>query len=198
MSIKVCVEDMVSTVEGTDMRRAWFPRIVAEAFLEATKDGAIKRAPDPVTTIDGDLTWFNNSDMDQHVTVQVLRGPRTILAQSPSTVVLHDAWTWAVSQNPTADYPSVHQDTFGGRVQIDRTSVSGADLQYGRFFYDTDSSAEWVTIGVVPAHEVLHFRYLAAVQTPGIWTTPTEFTPRWEANARWTRLIAFAGPVGSS
>jgi hypothetical protein len=198
MSVKVCAESMLSTVEGTDMRRSWFPRIAAEVFLEATKDGAIKRAPDPVTTIDGDLTWFNNSDMEQAITVQVLRGPRSILAQSPSTVVLHDAWTWAVGVSPTADYPSVHQDTFGGGAQIDPSSVASADLQYGRFFYDTDTSSEWVTIGIVPPRQVLHFRYLAAVQTPGIWTAPSEFTPRWEAQARWTRLIAFAGPVGSS
>jgi hypothetical protein len=198
MSIKVCGSQMVSTVDGTDMARAWFPRITAEAFLESTKDGEISRAPDSVTMIDGDLTWYNNSDMDQFAVVQVLRAPRTVVAQNPSTVVIHDAWTHQVAVSPQADFPSIMQDAFGGRVQIDRQEVAAADLQYGRFFYDGDSTECWVTVGLVPAQQMLHFRYLAAVQTPGTWTSPSEFEPRWEAYARWTRLLCYAGPVGSA
>jgi hypothetical protein len=199
MSIKVCTSEyLISTVDGMDMRRDWFPRIVAEAFLESTKDGPIKRSPDPVTMIDGDLTWFNNSPDPQHITVQVMRAPRSIVAQSPSTVVIHDAWTFAVGKSPSADYPSVIQDSFGGRVQIDRPEAAPADLKYGRFFSSCDGPQSWVTLGVVESMESLHFRYLAACQTPGTWTTPSEFEPRWEAEAHWARLLAFATPVGSA
>lgn len=196
--IKVCVSDyMLATPGGVGMRRNWFPRIVSERFLTSSKDGEIKRCPDPVTMIEGDLTWFNNSPDDQEVVVQVLRAPRTVVAQSPTTVVIHDAWSHAVGVDPTADYPSVMQDTMGGRMQVDRPETVAEDLKYCRFFLDEDSSQEWVPIGVVPSMQLLHFRYLAAVQTPGVWTTPTEFEPSWEAHARWARLLAFATPVGS-
>src|SRR5512139_3347236 len=182
---------MLSTVDGLDLRAGWFPQIVAERFLESTKDGEIKRAPDPVTMIDGDLTWFNDTDSAYRLVVQVLRAPRSIVAQNPSTVVIHDAWTWAVGFDPVADYPSVVQDACGGRVQVDRGSVASADLQFGRFFLDSDNSQCWVDVGTVAAGESLHFRYLAAVQTPGVWTTPSEFDGMWEASARWTRLLAY-------
>lgn len=199
MSVKICTSEyMLSTVTGLGMARHWFPRIVAEAFLESTRDGEIKRSPDPVTMIDGDLSWFNNNPDPQMVFVQVLRAPRSVVIQSPGTVVIHDAWSWAVGESPTADFPSVIQDTFGGKLQYDRPSAASADLRYCRQFYDADSSSAWVTIGRMEAMESLHFRYLAAVQTPGLWTTPSEFDPRWEAQARWARLLAFAVPVGSS
>lgn len=197
MSVKICTsEGMLSTVSGLGMARSWFPRIVAEAFLESTKDGEIKRAPDPVTMIDGDVSWTNSSVDPQRVFVQVLRAPRSVVVQSPSTVVIHDAWSWSVGKSPTADYPSVIQDTFGGKLQYDRPAAAAADLKYCRQFYDGDSSQAWVTIGQVDPQESLHFRYLAAVQTPGVWTTPSEFDARWEANARWARLLVFAGQLG--
>jgi hypothetical protein len=196
--IKPCVESYMLAEPGAmGMRRNWFPRIVSERFLTSTRDGEIKRSPDPVTAIEGDLTWFNNSPDDQDVFVQVLRAPRTVVAQNPNTVIIHDAWSWAVGVDPTADYPSVMQDTMGGKLQIDRPETAPADIRYGRFFFDFDACQAWVAIGVVPSMQLLHFRYIAAFQTPGVWTAPSEYEPRWEANARWARLLAFATPVGS-
>lgn len=198
MSLKICsFENMISDAGGTDLARAWFPRIVAESFLGSTKDGSIKRSPDPVTMIDGDLTWFNSSDAAQHITVQVIRAPRSVVVQNPSTVLIHDAWSFQVGRSPAADFPSVIQDTFGGRMQIDRPEVTADTILYGRVFYDADATQTFVDVGEVQPKDSLHFRYLAAVQTPGVWTTPTEFDPRWEASARWARLLAFATPVGS-
>lgn len=199
MTLKPCTSEyMLSTVDGMGLSRNWFPRVVAEAFLESTKDGEIKRCPDPVTMIDGDLSWTNNSADAVMAFVQVLRAPRSIVAQSPSTVVIHDAWSFATGASPSADYPSVVQDTFGGKLQFDRPSASAKDLIYARQFYDGDCTQVWVTIGEVAPQESLHFRYLAAVQTPGCWTSPSEFDARWEAAARWARLFVFTTPVGSA
>lgn len=198
MSVKICTaEYMISDGNGVGLRRNWFPRVVAEAFLESTKDGEIKRAPDPVTMIDGDLTWFNNSPDAQWVGVQVHRAPRSIVTTNPIEVVLHDAWSFAVGVNPTADFPSVIQDTVGGKFQVDRDSVAADQLQFARFFLESDDCQTWVTVGQVPSMQSLHFRYLCAVQTPGTWTQATEFEPRYEASAYWTRLLAIATPVGS-
>lgn len=198
MSIKVCTaEYLLSTVEGMDLRRTWFPRVVAERFLESTKDGEIARCPDPVTMIDGDLSYYNASADAQWLTLQVMRAPRSIVAQNPSTVIIHDAWSWAVGVNPHADRPSVMQDSFGGRVQIDRPEVQPEKLRFGRFFADGDSTNAYVTIGEITPGRSLHFHYQASVQTPGTWTAPTEFEPRWEAYARWARLVAIASPVGA-
>ncbi|ABD58151.1 hypothetical protein PBI_COOPER_34 [Mycobacterium phage Cooper] len=197
-SLKICTaEYMISDVRGIGVRQTWLPHVVAEQFLESTKDGEIKLAPDPVTMIDGDLTWFNNSPDPVKVMVMVHRAPRSIVAQNPATVVIHDAWSHQVGKSPSADYPSVIQDTFGGRLQVDRASVAKDLLQFGRYFLDGDDSQTYVNLGVVPAKQSFHFRYLAAVQTPGVWTQPSEFEPRWEAYARWTRLVAIGSPVGA-
>lgn len=186
---------MLGTVDGLGMSRQWYPNIVAQAFLESTKDGKIDRAPDPVTMIEGDLTYFNNGRAAQNITVQVLRAPRSVVVQSPNTVVIHDAVSFAKGKSPSADFPSVIQNTMGGRMQVDRPATTAADLQYARLFFDTDSCQSWVNVGQIDPGKSLHFRYLAAVQTPGVWTTASEFEPRWEAQARWTRLLAFAVPV---
>lgn len=199
MGLKPCsAEHMLATVDGFGPRRSWFPRIVAEAFLESTKDGEIARAPDAVTMIDGDLAWSNDTGDDQAITVQIIRSARAIVAQSPVTVLIHDAWTKRVGKSPVADYPSISQDCCGGRVQVDRPEVAAADLKFGRFYADIDASQVWVPVGVVPQGQAMHFRYRAAVQTPGTWTAPSEFEPRWEAHARYARLLAFATPVGSA
>jgi hypothetical protein len=200
-SLKLCTSEyMLSNVNGISVAKAWLPRVLTEQFLESTKDGEIKLAPDPVTMIDGDLTWFNNGYGDQIVFVLVHRAPRTIIAQSPSTVVIHDAWSSRVGKTPSADFPSAIADTFGGRLQIDRPEASANDLQFARYFLDCDDSQVWVPIGLVPDGDSLHFRYRAAVQTPGTWTAPgpdSEITPRWEAYARWARLVAMGWPVGA-
>ena len=199
MTLKPCTSDyMIATVRGLGLRRNWFPSIVAEQFLESTKDGEISRAPDPVTMIDGDLTFLNNSPDPVSCIVQIIRAPRSVVAQSPNTVIINDSWSFAVGSNPTAEFPTVVQDTMGGKMQLDRPSAAAADLQYGRFFFDTDRSQAWEHIGVLDPQEQLHFRYVASVQTPGIWTAATEFEPRWEAHARWARLLCFATPVGSA
>ncbi|QNL30157.1 hypothetical protein SEA_MARIOKART_30 [Gordonia phage Mariokart] len=208
-SLKICTaEYMLSDTNGVGMRRGWFPRVVAEAFLESTKDGDVSRAPDPVPMITGDLAWFNNSPDPQELAVQVHRAPRSITTTSPNTVVIQDAWTYAVGVSPTADPPTVMQDTTGGRLQLDRAYVAGADLIFGRLFLDTDDSQTLVPIGVVPSMQSMHFRYVASVQTPGTWTTQGGDAAvgaatggsegRHEAQARWTRLLAIASPVGAS
>ncbi|QDF17562.1 hypothetical protein SEA_YAGO84_30 [Gordonia phage Yago84] len=209
MSLKICTaEYMLSDTNGVGMRRGWFPRIVAEAFLGSERDGEIKRAPDPVPMIEGDLTWFNNSPDPQVLAVQVLRAPRTVVTTNPNTVILQDAWTYAVGVSPVADPPTVMQDSTGGRLQLDRAYTPGADLKFGRLFLDTDDSQTLVHIGVVPSVQSMHFRYLCSVQTPGTWTTQGDSgaagaatgggAGRHEAQARWTRLLAIASPVGAS
>lgn len=196
MSTKVCVGNyLISDTNGLGPSRSWLPRVVTEAFLGSTKDGPIKLSPDPVTMIEGELTWFNDAPHSQHVQVIVHRGPRTIVAQNPATVVIHDAWSWQIGVSPAADYPTVTGDTFGGRMQIDRSSVADDNLKYGRYFLYGDDTQTYVDIGVVPSRQALHFRYVAAVQTPGTWTAPSKFDPRWEAHAHWTRLVALASPV---
>lgn len=194
---KVCTgEYMISDGNGLGLRRTWFPRIIAEQFLKSTKDGPITIAPDPVTMIDGDLSWYNNSPDRVRVTMLVHRAPRSIIAQNPSTVVIHDAWSKQVGPNPQAERPTVIADSFGGRLQIDRQSVGREKIQFGRWYLESDESQSYVDLGIVPPFQSFHFRYMAAVQTPGTWVVPSEFEPRWEAKANWGRLIALGAPVG--
>jgi hypothetical protein len=199
-NLKICsFEYMLSTVNGLGVAQNYLPRVVKEAFLQSTKDGPIQISPDPVTMISGDLSWYNNTGDAQYVCMIVHRAPRSIVAQSPNTVIITDAWTSLISPVGTsADYPSVDQDTMGGRLQIDRPSVNPDDALYGRYFLDVDDSQAYAPVGIVPPTYSFNFRYLAAVQTPNIWVEPTQFTGRWEAKANWTRLTALASPVGGS
>lgn len=197
MSLKLqTAEFMISDTKGIGVRESWLPRVVAEQFLQSKKDGEIKLSPDPVTTIQGDMAWYNNTGDPQDITVLVHRSPRNIIAQNPSTVIITDGWTHQVGPQPNADYPSDNQDTFGGRMQIDRPSVAQEDVQYGRYFLFGDGSQVYVPVGVVQPGHSFQFRYLSGIQTPGIWIDPTgDFTPRWEAFAYWTRLVALGSPA---
>lgn len=196
MSIKPCVSGyMVSTVQGIDMARHWFPRKVREAFLESVKDGTIQRAPDPVTMIEGDISWYNSTGETQRLSVNLVRGPRTVIVQNPNTVLIHDAVSWATGKYAVADYPSVMQDAFGGRAQVDRQEVAADKLQFCRLFMDADSTQRTFQLGLLKPRESMHFRYVCSVQTPGTWTTASEFEPRNEAFARWARLVAYAEPA---
>lgn len=195
MSLKITTSEyMLSSVNGLGMRRCWTPRVVAEAFLESTKDGDIKRAPDPVTMIKGDMAWYNNSDSVQMVAVMVHRAPRSVVSTAPVTVTIQDGWSYATGVAPEADYPSLEQDQCGGKLILDQPEVLPADMLFGRFFLDVDETQTWVEIGSVYPGNSLHFRYLCAVQTPGEWKKPTEFDVRYEAYSRWARLVALAWP----
>ena len=190
-----CAEHMISDRNGIGLRSTWFPRVVDEAMLKATKDGEIQYAPDPVTTIEGSLYWFNNTPDDQSVSVLVKRAPRSIITTNPCTVTLQDAWTFQVSKNPTADDPAISTDGFGGKLMKNTASTAADKLEFCRLFLDCDVSQVWVPLGVVPAREAFHFRYLCAVFTPGLWIEAEKPAPRYEAKARFTRLIAFASPA---
>lgn len=196
MSIKVCTsEHVISTTAGMAMRRTWFPSYLKGAYLLSTKDGEIQRSPDPVTMIEGDLAFYNNSPAALDVWVTVQRAPRSIVTTQPGTVILQEAYTFDVGIDPSAEEPSVFRDAFGGKMQTDKAATSGKDLKYGRYFLDDLDSLVKVPCGTVPAEQGLHFRYICAVQTPGVWTTPTEEPPRYEANARYVRLFADSLPV---
>lgn len=202
MSLKILTSEyMISDHRGTGIANTWRPRRLTEAFLESTKDGPIKLSPDPVTMIDGDLTWFNDSRDRVKVAVVINRAPRSVVAQSPGTVIIHDATSFAVGRNPQADYPTVTADAFGGRLQVDRQSVDPNKLRFGRFFFDGDGFQTVQEVGIVRPGESFHFRYMASVQTPGSWVQPgtdVDFEAKWEANARWARLVALGSPVGSA
>lgn len=196
MGLALCTaEHMISDRNGIGMRSTWFPRVVDQAVLKAEKDGDIEYAPDPVTTIEGSLYWFNNSPDDQVVSILVKRAPRSIITTNPCTITLQDAWTHQVGKNPTADDPAISTDAFGGKLLKNTSSTTADDLEYGRLFLDTDVSQAWVPLGVVSAREAFHFRYLCAVFTPGLWIEAEKPAPRYAAKARFTRLVAFASPA---
>jgi hypothetical protein len=199
MSLKLCTaEYMISDTNGLGMRRSFFPRVIAEAFLTSTKDGTISRAPDPVTMIGGTLSWYNNTNDDQEVMVNLHRAPREVVSTNPVTVVIHDAWSFDKGLSPQADLPTAVQDATGGRIQIDRQSVDPKDVKYGKFFLQSDDSQEQVALGVIAMGHSFQFRYQAQVQTPGTWTLASAFQPDFQATARYVRLQAIGWPVGSS
>ena len=192
MSIKLCTaEYMISDTVGLGMSRSFFPRIVSERFVASTKDGAIERSPDPVTMIDTDLTWYNASGDAQVIDVHVHRAPRSVTASNPNSVTIEDAWTYAVGLSPSASKPTVTQNGMGVRLRLDRSTAG--KLAFGRIFTDVDDWVSTVRVGVVEPGEALHFRYLAALVTPGEWRVPDD--PRHEAYARWVRLTAIAHPA---
>lgn len=199
MSLKVCTgAHMLSTVQGTGLAKSWFPGIVDEALLESTKDGPIERAPDPVTMIEGDLYWINGGTDPITATVLVQRAPRTVLTTDPNTVLISDAWSWVINASPQAETPSSTSDHAGGKMQTNRASVSGSDLAYGRFVLEMDASEAVQPVGVIEPGDALHFRYVAAAHTPGLWIQNDEpdADPRFEAFAYYTRLLLHATPGG--
>ena len=191
-------EYMLSTTAGLGVTKSWLPQVVQQAFLQSINDGNVAVSPDPVTMISGTMSWFNAAADPVDVWVIVHRAPRGIIAQDPCTVIITDGWTWQVGLNPVANTPSVSDDQFGGKLQIDRPNTLAANLQYARYFLQCDDSVVYVPIGIVPCQQRFVFSYVAGVQTPNVWTMPTAFQAEYMAYSYWTRLIALASPMGSS
>jgi hypothetical protein len=191
-------EYMLSSVAGLGVAQSWLPQVVQQAFLQSVNDGNIQISPDPVTMISGTLNWFNASPDPQVCWVLLHRAPRAIVVQDPCTVIITDGWSFQISDNPIVVSPSVTNDWFGGKLNIDRPSVLAANLTYARYFLQADDSVSYVPIGTVPAGKSLVFSYVAGVQTPGVWTQPSSFQGEYEAFSYWTRLVLMANPVGSS
>lgn len=194
MSIKICTaEHMISSPGGIGMARGWFPRIVAERFVGTTRDVTVERAPDPVTFIETDMTWYNGSADAQHVSVSIHRAPQSITTSNPNKVLITDAWSSDVGISPSAGVPEVSGDGLAGRLKLNRPSDLDENIVYGRLFIDADDHVGYAHIGSVPPGQAMHFRYVCAVQTPGDWRLAVD--PRHEAATRWVRLIAIASPM---
>lgn len=191
MSLKICTaEFMVSDAKGFGLSQTWLPRIVAERFVQSTRDGTVARAPDPVPFIDADLAWTNTSTDPQHLTVSVHRASRSLVTSDPNTLVFDDAVSWSVGKSPTAARPAAVDNGIGGRIKRARSTQN---LKFSRLFIDRGDWVSYHDIGPVLPEQSIHFRYMCLFSTPGEWRASVQ--PRYEASARWARLRAFASPM---
>jgi len=181
---------MLSTNRGTGYAESFLPRMVAERMATSGRDGGVDRAPDALPFIDTDLLWTNNSGDPQHLQMSVHRASRLLVSSNPNTLVVDDAWSFAVGPSPSAPAPVGANNGFGGRVKI--TRASGATVAFGRLFRDHPDWVSYVEIGAIDPGDTVHFRYRALFSTPGEWRAGT--SPRHEMNARWCRLRLWAAP----
>lgn len=192
MTVTVCtLEALISGPTGVEFSRGWLPSMVAERFVSSTKDGVVDRAPDPVTFIETDLTWTNNTDSVVHLQGQLHRGSRGIVTSNPNTVVLTDGFSYATGVSPHASVPDTTDWGFGGRLKT--TSSAQASPRFSRLFLDADDSMVYVDMGSLAPGVSVHIRYACVLTTPQEWRVPN--TPRHEAFARWARVRLFASPM---
>lgn len=191
MSLQICTaEFLISNSGGTGFSQAWLPTIASERMLVSTKDGDVDRAPDPVPFIDGELLWTNPYDFPLHAAMSVHRGSRFLLTSNPNTLALDDVWTFDIGDNPSAPDPSGSNSGFGIRQQQNRQAQ--VPMIYCRRFRDEPDVISYVHLGLIDVGQSVHFRYQCAFTTPGNWRTPLQ--PRFEADARYTRLRLWTGP----
>lgn len=191
MSQQICTaEFLISNSGGTGFSQSWLPTMVAERMLVSTKDGDVDRSPDPVAFIDGELLWANPYNFPIHAAMSVHRGSRTLITSNPNTLALDDVWTWDISASPSAPLPSGSNSGFAIRQQQNRQAQ--VPMIYCRRFRDEPDVISYAHLGLIDVGQSLHFRYQCAFTTPGNWRTPLQ--PRFEANARYTRLRLWTGP----
>lgn len=190
MSQKLCTAEWIAANQaGVEFTPEWFPSMVAERMAVSTRDGAVDRAPDQIPFIDTEILWTNTSDSSVHVMVSVQRGSRSVVASSPATLVLDDAWTFDVGTSPAALTPYATQAGVGARFKDRRTT--DPDI-FNRVFRDFPDFLSYVEVGEVRAGESVQFRYRCLFSTPGEWKSVP--SPRYEASARWARLRMFTSP----
>jgi hypothetical protein len=191
MSLKICAaENLISDSVGTGFSQSWLPTVAAERFLTSSKDGPVDRAPDQVPFIDGEILYSNPYDTSIHAMMSIHRASRFLLASNPNTLVLDDAWSWNIAVSPAAPLPSGTNAGFGIRQQQNRTSQT--PLIFCRLFADRPDYVSYADLGEIPSGESLHFRYRCLFSTPGNWRGAIQ--PRYEANARYTRLRLWTAP----
>lgn len=190
MSQKLCTaEGLTSGQTGMEFSTAWLPTIVAERMATSSRDGAVERAPDQIPFIDTEILWTNTSDESVHVMVSVHRGGRSIVASSPATLVLDDAWSFDIGVSPSALTPYASQAGVGARYKDRRTT--DPDI-FNRVFRDFPDFVSYVEVGRVDPGGSVQFRYRCLFSTPGEWKSVP--SPRYEAYARWCRLRMFTSP----
>lgn len=190
MSLKLCTfEHLLSDSNGMGFTRSWLPTLVAERMAVSGRDGQVDRSPDQIPFIDTEILWTNTTDEPVHATVAVHRASRFLLSSSPNTLVLDDVWSFEIGESPSAPAPGGTSNGIGTRIKTRRSYQS---LIFSRIFRDYPDWVSYVEVGAIDPGDSVHFRYRCMFSTPGEWRTAIQ--PRYEANARWTRLRMFTTP----
>jgi hypothetical protein len=181
---------MISSPLGTDLADSWMPRIVEERFATSTKDGSVDRAPDPVPFIDTEMSWTNDTGVQQKLIISMHRAPRTIVAANPNTYVLDDALSFDIGSSPNAPQPYATKNGIG--LQGKNTPFALNQVYYGRLFRGWDDGIRFDNVGTILNGQTVHVRYSALFSTPGQWRAPSN--PLQVVRAYWVRLQLWAYP----
>jgi len=191
MSVALCSSEwMISTPTGTDLAEGFLPRIAMERFAASTKDGSVDRAPDPVAFIDTEMSWTNDTGVQQKLMIGTHCAPRTIVAANPNLYVLDNALSYDIGLSPNAPQPYATKNGIG--AQGKSTPFALNQVYYGRLFRGWDDLVRFDNIGTIAAGDTVHVRYSALYSNPGQWRAPSQVLQ--VVRAYWVRLQLWAWP----
>ncbi len=194
----VCIDENLVTDDAGALRlQPWsVPRLVADVRAVASGEGAVY----PTTALPGKLlinqqvSWRNDSPLEQMVLIRVTRASRAIVVSNPNAIQFRDRWTYAVDTTPS---PPVTTGLFNGQsgASLDLNTNSVAEPNPGVWWSwtPTVSADEWW--GPLKPSERFNLWYRAYVWTPPPWSdNANKNQPIHNARASWSRIQLWAYP----
>lgn len=191
MSMRICVDEyFTSDLSGLSLGESAVGRSVTASRFESAADGELKRSSEPVTMIEGTVSWRNNTGVDQYVVLLLHFAPRKTVTSNPNAVSISDSWGYDVGSSPRVDAPDHLLGDVFARYRLNDWSDAG--FAYGTRFYDFPDRQLWPHIGVVPAGQAVSAiaRTQTAIQDP--WREPS--ASYFESYAYWLRMQLWAWP----
>lgn len=196
----VCIDENLTTDDAGRLRlQSWaVPRPVVNVRVQSGGDGRLLK-PEIATPgkllISKQVSWTNDTPLEQPVLIKVTRASRSMLTSNPNALQVRDRWTYAIDADP--DDPvttSIFNGQFGGAIDLGTNSV--AEPQPGRLWLwaGTNTAEEWISPMLAPG-STLKLWYKCYVWTPPPWSNnANKNSPEHEIYVNWSRIELIAYP----
>lgn len=196
----VCISPAMTTDKYSRlMLQPWsVPRCVVDVVANSGGDGKVfeTTAQPGKLMIDQQVSWANDSPLQQSILIRVTRGSRSWVTSNPNAIQIRDRWSYVHDGQP--DKP-ITSGLFNGQLgsAIDLGTNSVAEPNPGRqwMWMDAHSSDEWDS-DPLDVGSTFALWYQAYMWTPPPWSDNANHnSPQHSVAANFTRIQLWAFPI---
>ena len=196
----VCISENLITDEAGLLRaQPWtIPRCVRDVkALSNDGDGKVYETTSlpGKLMINQQLSWKNDTMLDQTMLIRVVRGSRSLIESNPNAIQVRDRWSFAVDRLPAVPYTSgIYNSQFGTADDLGTNSVAEPEPGVQYLWSPVSCVDEWVPYSVSPG-QTFNFWYRAYLWTPPPWSdNANKNSPQHYAKLGWSRCQLWAYP----
>lgn len=188
--LQICTDDNFQ-FEGQVLRLsdAATVRSVTDTAVESDNDGEVERVSGMQTMMEASTSWRNSTGADQHVTMRMVVGPRSVTTSSPNEIGLTDWYASDSGMNPVV---RDMQNNLGGAFSRIRMNAWSENSAFGTRFFEVPNRELWRPLGTVPNGDSVLARFWTTLETLSPWREPAE--ELFEAKVYTVRLQLWAMP----